>query len=396
MEDSEKNNAEKTVPSSANVQQVDQATSVSPSSNKGRKVACEVHYRCMSDVVSKPIEWLWPGVLAKGKFSLISGFPGLGKSQVSLFLASIVSTGACLPASTETASIGNVIILSAEDDAADTIKPRLEAAGADMDKIFILDAVPDKTGKSSRMFSLKDDLNALSALVETVSDVSLIIIDPISAYTAGVDNYKDADLRQLLSPLTKFAEKYGVAVLGVAHLNKGGDGKMAITRTLGSMAFVGAARSVWYTIKDESDPERRLFAPAKNNIGKDDVGYAFRILPVVLADGITTSTVKWENGTYTVNLDHLMVSGSSGGSILDDAADFLKQILANGFMPSTDVFLEAEKAGFSRTSINRAKACVGIKPFKQSSGAWAWRLPERNSTCSDAPPEQDGHLDRLE
>lgn len=398
MENNEEKTAVGEATPAAAVQNVQTQYSTSASVRQGGQIAPpQAQYRSMASVQSKPITWLWPNVFAQGKFSLISGHPGLGKSQVSLYLAATVSQVALWPASTSAATGGNVIIISAEDDPADTIKPRLEALGANMDRIYILDTVTDSDKKEPRTFSLKNDIYKLASMLEEIDDVSLVIIDPISAYTAGVDNHKDADLRQILSPLSKLAEKYNVAIVGIAHLNKGGEGKEAITRTSGSMALIAAARAAWYVIRDDATPDRRLFVPAKNNIGKDDVGYAFHVLPKTLQSGIETSYVKWETATVAVNISALMSSGQSAPSEIERAIDFIKEILANGFLPSNDVYEEAKNAGFSRSTVIRAKERIGIKPVKQSSKEWTWALPEtgRNSTCSPHLDEQDEHLDCL-
>src|SRR5205814_734918 len=132
--------------------------------------------------------------------SIVAGNPGLGKSQVTLFMAAIASTGGRWPVDKTSCEPGNVIVLSAEDDAADTIRPRLEAARADLGRVYILDAVRDDNG-AERPFSLKRDLGRLSELIVRIGDVALIVIDPLTAYVGNTDSHVSAEVRQLMAPV---------------------------------------------------------------------------------------------------------------------------------------------------------------------------------------------------
>ena len=167
------------------------------------------------------------------------GDPGLGKSVLSLDLAARVSTGAPWPHAAGRSDIGDVLILSAEDDPADTIVPRLMAVGADLNRIFILKGV--KKGDQVQYFSLAEDLLALEAAL--TSQTRLIIIDPISAYLGETDSHVNTSVRSVLAPLAELASKTGAAVLAISHLNKGQGA--AIYRVQGSIAFTAAARAVW-------------------------------------------------------------------------------------------------------------------------------------------------------
>lgn len=149
----------------------------------------EAVYRRLSDIQPKPIRWLWPGRIARGKVCMLAGHPGLGKSQAMISMAAIVSIGGTWPVDRTPCERGSVIILSAEDDAEDTIRPRLEAAGADLKRVFILDAIREPNrdgGLITRPFNLTADIERLSDLARKLGDVGLIDIDPITAYMGGV------------------------------------------------------------------------------------------------------------------------------------------------------------------------------------------------------------------
>src|SRR5262249_4812891 len=159
------------------------------------------------------------------------GDPGVGKSQLALALAATVSSGKTWPACANAAVPGNVIVISAEDDAGDTVVPRLHAADADLDKVLILDAVGTEAGSST--FNLDRDLNRLAATVRSIGNVSLIIIDPISAYLGKADANNMGDVRAILARLAQFAESFEACILAISHLNKDAK-KKATYRVTGS------------------------------------------------------------------------------------------------------------------------------------------------------------------
>src|SRR5262249_12400926 len=155
-------------------------------------------------------------------------------------------------------ALGSVIILSAEDDAADTIKPRLMAAGADVNRVHIVSAVTLSAGKGRRMFNLQNDLALLEAEIARVGDARLVIIDPVSSYLGNTDSHKSAETRAILEPISEMAGRLRVAVVAVTHFSKGG-GTSANNRVIGSVAFVAAARAAFIVTRDPDDESRRLF-----------------------------------------------------------------------------------------------------------------------------------------
>lgn len=361
-----------------------------------------IRYRRLSDVKSKAVRWLWPGRIAKGKPSVLAGNPGLGKSQLAASMASIVSRGGHWPVDRSTCEQGSVVFLSAEDDAEDTIKPRLEAAGADVANCYILDAVQDVTRDGDaviRAFNLKTDIARLSALLDDLGDVALVVIDPITAYLGGTDSHNNAEVRALLAPLGEMAARHGVAVIAVSHLNKSGSGE-ALMRVTGSLAFVAAARAAYLVARDQDDPNRRLFLPIKNNLGNDSTGLAFRVESYTLDDGIETSRVMWESEPVTVTADEVMSPciDPEERSATDEAEDWLREVLAPGSMAAADVQKEARHAGISDKALRRARERLGVKPFKSGfSDGWRWQLPAPKMPSSaedaqDALPQKLGIL----
>jgi hypothetical protein len=273
-----------------------------------------------SDIEPESIDWLWPGVLAKGKVSMLIGDPGISKSQLAIGMAATVSNGGSWPASTGTAKKGKVIILSAEDGEADTIVPRLLAAEADRNEVFIHGPATGPAGE--RLSDLDQDLSRLKAQMD--GGVSLIIIDPITAYLGKKDANKIGDVRGILAKLAQLAESSRTCVLAISHLNKDG-AKKAVYRAIGSVGFSAAARTVFMVVKDASDPNRHIMAPVKSNIGPDTDG------SVILPKGIKTSKVVFEETVHRTTADELLSERSEGGGeALNEAKEFLKTVLGDG------------------------------------------------------------------
>ena len=208
-------------------------------------------HRCFKDIKPTPVEWLWKGFIAKGKVIIIAGEPGLGKSQITASLATVVSQGLKWPVTGEECPQGSVILLSADDHAADTIRPRLDAAKANCRQVHIADAVRDSTEspEKPRDFNINRDLEALRRM----------ILD-IECCLGGDRPYKrlsrqswsnNSQVRGALAPLQSLAEDLNVAVVTVSHLNKSSS-QSAIHRITGSGAFAAAARAVFCVCKESS------------------------------------------------------------------------------------------------------------------------------------------------
>ncbi len=341
---------------------------------------------CMADVHPKPISWLWPGRIARGKLTLIAGDPGLGKSLVSITLAAAISKGYKWPLEDSSAPIGSVVFLSAEDDPGDTIRPRLDAAEADCTRIHVLHAVKDvdKDGKPiERMFSLQSDLKILEELLPSIPDCHLLVIDPISAYLDGTDSHSNSEVRGLLAPLAKFAADHNIAVVLVQHLNKSSGGS-AMYRAMGSIAFIAAARAGYIVTKDQQNPERRLVMPVKNNLAKDTTGLAYSV--VTAENG--APVLVWEKEPITMTADEALSPADSNEekTNTDWAVEVLEVVLKDGPVPAAIIQKEAKQAGISPKALNRAKEKLGIKPKKADfKGGWVWSLPG----YEDAPKDED-------
>lgn len=342
----------------------------------------------MADVQPESVDWLWPGRFPIGKLTMIVGDPGLGKSFLTVDMAARVSTGAAWPdGAAETRAPGGVVMLSAEDDPADTIRPRLDAAAADCERIVMVQAVNtiDPQSKRSRQkaFNLADDLPALERAIEAVPRCRLVIVDPVSAYLGETDSHANSDVRGVLHPLSELAAKNRVAIVAVSHLNKSA-GTRAIHRTMGSVAFVAAARAAYLVAGDKVDGNRRLLLPLKNNLAADSGGLAFRL------GGESVPRIEWEPGTVTMSADEALEDdrgGKGGRERRNRAEEFFRGALAGGPKPAADVIAEGQQLGIGEKALRRALGEIGFARKTGFDGGWVWELrdEEPSEDAQDAP-----------
>ena len=238
----------------------------------------EITMRCASDIELTPLSPLWPGILYRRKVALLAGEPGLGKSLFSCDVAARISCANNWPGG-EAAVIdpAPVILISGEDDAEDTIIPRLTAAGGDLSKIHIIsDVVESRDGELSAL-SIDAHMKKIHARMIQCG-AALLVFDPVSAFMADRDSHKDTSVRALLNKIRQFAVEGNYAVLLISHFNKPGERiSSAVHRVMGSLGFVAAARSVYAFVRDPQDSDKRLVLPIKNNLGPDTAGFRCRI-----------------------------------------------------------------------------------------------------------------------
>jgi hypothetical protein len=330
----------------------------------------------LSDVERKPISWVWPQRIPQGKLTLVAGEPGQGKSTLTCDIVARITTARpwpdAPPGSTAIAPPGDVVLLSAEDDVADTIAPRLDAAGADSSRVVALQGV-EFSGGGQRCFSLEGDLAALEQTIAGLPNCRLVVIDPVSAYCGRVDSHNNTAVRGLLMPLSDLASRYNVAVLMVTHLSKG-EAQKALHRFMGSIAFAAAARACWLVGIDADDEGRRLFLPVKSNLAKNVGGLAFRIVDRNVG-GETVGAIEWVPGRVNTTAESLL-SGEGGPTAADDCAAWLESYLADGPKLAADGEDAARANDFSRATVRRAKKAIGVISHKDGfQGEWLWLLP---------------------
>jgi hypothetical protein len=334
-----------------------------------------------STIEPEPIDWLWDGYLARGKITLISGRPETGKSQIGTDWIARVTTGRNFPQGARP-PIGFCFILSAEDGAKDTIRPRLEAAGADLDKVAILTSVTTGEGKT-RTFSLQTDLERLAAeFARLPADYPplLLQVDPVTAYLGNdIDSHRTTDVRSALAPLEAFAEQHKIGVVSITHPRKGTSGN-AIDSITGSLAFVAAPRLAFVTAI-EPETGRLLFLPIKNNIGPKARGRGYRITTETITNQIIAPRVRWDDAPVDVTADEALyqmaqAAKGAGDGPREQAKEFLLDQLKDGPKPQADVTAAARAASISEITLKRARRDLGVTAAKDGyQGAWTLALP---------------------
>jgi hypothetical protein len=336
----------------------------------------------LSEVTAEEVTWLWAQRIPRAKLTLLEGDPDEGKSTVAFDLAARVSTGAAMPLDTTMTKPAGVVILSAEDALGDTIRPRLEAAGADLDRIlgFRFEELP----------TIPEGLTVIEAAINRV-EAALVIIDPLVAFfSRAVHAYRDHDVRRALTPLMALAERTGAAVLAVRHLNKARTAR-AKYRGSGSIGIMGAARSALLVARDPEDANRRLLAPVKGNLAVPASAVAFS-----LVSAGTTARIAWLGETsHTAETLLAQAAPELDRAALTDAVEFLQAALADGERPATDVLSEGTALGIAERTLRRARKALGVLVRRQGfkDGRFLLALPPNGSDAADGAtqPKSNGN-----
>jgi RecA-family ATPase len=329
----------------------------------------------LSDVQPKPVRWLWQGRMPLGKVSILDGDPGFGKSLISIDIAARVSKGREMPnaAIPDLKSPAGVVFLSAEDDPQDTIRPRLDVAGADLTRIVLLCSVRKETELCLPSVA---DLEAIREAVKA-ANAALVVIDPLMAYLpTEVNSHIDQDIRRSLAPVASLAAELEIAVLVIRHLNKASGGN-PLYRGGGSIGIIGAARSGLLATKDPDDEAKYILSVTKSNLARLSPSLSYSIeetyaeVPYLLWHGTTEHTAASLLADQAANQDDR--------SALQEAIDFLQEVLAEQPKPANEILKQARKDGIAEKTLRRAKGKLKIwtKP-KEYQGERYWGLPSHS------------------
>ncbi len=307
----------------------------------------------MSDIITEEIAWLWYPFIPYGKITIIQGDPGEGKTTFALNLAAKLTKGECLEAE-EVIEPVKVIYQTAEDGLADTVKPRLEAAGADCANVLVID-------ESDRSLSMIDE-RLEKAISET--GAKLLILDPIQAYLGGgMDMNRANEARDMTKKLGSLAERYKCAILLIGHMNKA-SGNKAAYRGMGSIDFYAVARSVLLVGRVQGDETLRALVQIKNNLAPFGHSKAFR-----LEEG----KFIWI-GDYDITAEELLGGIAPKESKRGKAIELLKKIASGGYpIKSNEIFDRAQEEGISKRTMEMVKKELGIEAIKIGS-TWYWEL----------------------
>ncbi len=352
-----------------------------------RTAAKDTDLVCIGDVEPETVSWLWLPYIPKGKVTLLEGDPGVGKSWVSLAIATAVSLGKGLPG-TEAIESASVVLASAEDGLGDTIRPRLDAMGADVRNIHAIKGALD-FGDSG--------LAQLEDFIQQVKP-ALVIIDPLVAYIgANVDIHRSNETRAVMAKLADIAEKHSCAILAIRHLTKGGTLK-PIYRGLGSIDFAASCRSVLMAGCDPDNDQKRGIVQIKSNLAPKGQAIGFE-----LRDG----GFYWTGESDLTAARIMAVEDTGDGkTAIDEAVDFLRDELTDGPVEAKQVFSDAKSLGIYERTLNRAKSKLRItskregESGKRGIARVKWQLPEdlegqKDLGCQDCHIEDIGNVNQI-
>ncbi len=342
-------------------------------------------------IEAKRIDWLWGGRIPRGMVTLVEGLPDVGKSVLSMDTAARVSTGTAMPGETEQHEPADVVVLSGEDDSARTIRPRLEAAGADLSRCHVIRMrAPD----GSEHFPDIDPADLAECEARIVErGARLFVVDPLFAFLPPkVDAHKDAHVRRALVPVHGLAERTGCAVMVIRHPRKNNANAPAVLAGGGSIGITAAARSVLLVARDPEDDtgNRRILAVAKHNLAGPTPSLEFEIEETFIGElAISTAHVLW-GGQSHFSADQLVqpAQGPEQKSAVDEAWDFLGQAVPT-WRPVREVQAEARQAGVSWDSVRRAMKARGVKPRKRPGKDGPWELPPIIREGEQVPPPSE-------
>lgn len=310
----------------------------------------------MSEIESEEVSWLWYPFIPYGKLTIVQGDPGDGKTTFVLNVAAKLSKGEALDEAMKCEEPIHIIYQTAEDGLADTVKPRLEKAGADCTRISVID-------ESDKSLSMVDE-RLEEALQRT--NAKLLILDPIQAYLGGgMDMNRANEARDMTKRLGVLAEKYKCAIVLIGHMNKAAGNKAAY-RGMGSIDFYAVARSVLLVGRIEGEPELRALVQIKNNLAAFGHSKAFRL---------SENGFDWI-GDYEITADEVLGGIAPKTNKTEQAKELLRELAKEkSMLPSNEIIELAKQENISKRTLENAKKELGIRAKKINS-VWYWVLTE--------------------
>lgn len=347
---------------------------------KTPSVQRQLEMRWAHQITTRSIDWLWKPWLARGVVSVLDGDPGVGKSMLTMDLVARLTTGRAMPLDGDSHPPQNCLVVALEDPLDSVVRPRLEAAGADLSSVAFLEGVKETGpgGSLEAVMQLPRDLDLITA--ETVRhQPALMVIDPLFA-VLGLDKRgrcikasDDQGVRQLTGQFKVLAERVGTHIMLVRHLNKASGGA-AIKRGSGSIAITGQARSVLLAAKDPNNHECGILAMTKTNLAAMPKSIRYRIT----SDGLSSRLDCL--GPCDATADELLSPGTTADYFkraVTTAEDFLEVALQDGGRTWEDLVAMAAKEGIAEITLRRAREEKDLEKEFVAKHKCVWKLPPR-------------------
>ncbi len=342
-----------------------------------------------SDLKTKPLQWLWPNRIARGKLTLLAGASGTGKSALATTIMAAVSTGGTFPCEEGRAPQGSALLVCPHSDP-DVLLPRLKAAGADLTRVQLIRDVPGSKGP--RPFDVATDLPLLDAAVRSIKDLRAIVIDN---FTLPTRRTAAEQARLLLKSLAMLAESHAVSVMLVMQPS-GRDHRGETPASFHPLAL-DAARAAFMIETDPADENRRLLLQIKNELAADRGMLAFRIRAHQTEPGQTTARIAFEPQHHPLSVRQFKArQARSFNSAKAEAIEFVRGLFGSAReLKPVDIERQARQAGLLRPAqalsqsrlLRDARMALGLVIAREASGgdAWVWAKPTAHAV---SPPLQ--------
>lgn len=342
------------------------------------------------DVVVRKVEWLWPRRIPVGKQTTFAGQTGMGKTFAVCDLAARITRGMEIPfGGGECFQQGKVLMISAEDDADDTIVPRFLELGGDPSRLAFLSPESEDQFNLSALELLNRSLDAMG------SDVRMVAIDPPTSFLAGADDHKNAELRGLLTPLKRWCQQRRIALILVTHVNKAvGSNVDAMARVMGSAAWVQAVRAAHMFCPDPDQKERSLFMPLKVNNAKKPKGLSYHIEET--HDDL--AVIKW-TGDVEMSADEAMANKEMKKPRAKDAREWLIDMFTRRREWPSDLFwVELRSAGVTEYAFKQIREMMEIPKSRRVATqngdvTYVWWVPPNWRFFAGVPENADHRIE---
>jgi hypothetical protein len=356
-----------------------------------KRRAGELKIRLLAEITPREIEWIWRGRLPEGAPVLYSGDKASGKSNLTSAIAAAISRGGTWPFSGEEIQQGSVLMLNSEEDPETVIRPRLERFGADLNRIGLIEGTKPAGGDTSYPFSLALDVELLERRIQNRKDLRLLIIDTLSSYIGRIDASCGVDIRSVLEPLFKIAQRQRFGIILCNHLSKSANAK-ALYRSKDSIDIANVCRMTWLVGKDPDRPQVRFLAPGESNFAPGPaIGFSIARdgsfdwigeRPGLTADALLAREAEV--------LSHIAKRGPVGAE-RRPINQWLSDLLKDGEMFLADIIEQARPLGYDRSAIYRGLKRIEAIPSEEQDGRM-YRLPDSlfdGGEMSDEAPDEN-------